>query len=278
MTVIEESPDELATQPYFVSWLKEERCFLKDGTSVSCWCLEWESDDTALDAWALHMRRHYIGDKKLKFICEQRREKPETYLPRVVIPEEKDPRHVRNGDFAEILISDVLEYLLQYAVPRYKQCGRKDKNTSEHGTDVIAYQINEPRGKTNTDRLLAVEVKSDASGTTEKQFLQRVKKATDDSKKDPNRVPMTLDYMIDQAINAEDFRIRDELIRFTDKGGLTFETVYGSAVITSYGTPNYVLSGKSPSEMNLRKDELLIIVHAQKFTELINSLYNRMIK
>ncbi len=261
------------TPPSFVSWLTKEQCSFRDGTPVACWLLDWNCDDDALDEWALHIRRHYIRDKELADRCANRGEKPTTYLPRRIVP---DKSQIRSGDFAEILISDVLEYLCKYAVPRYKQNGRKDKNSSEHGSDVIAYRIQDDVRASSDDMLLAFEVKSNVSGKTEKSFRRRVEDAATDSTKDPNRVPMTLDYMIDEANKAGDVQIGKALLRFFNKGGATFREVYGSAVITQYDTPNNALSSKLPSEVQLDGDSPLIVVHAQKLMGLINSLYDRM--
>lgn len=259
--------------PSFVSWLEKEQCSFQDGTTVACWHLDWQCDEDALDEWALHIRRHYVRDKELADRCRTRNERPDIYLQRRIVPSKS---RIRTGDFAEILISDVLEYLCRYAVPRYKQHGRKDKNSSEHGTDVIAYQIQDCGEASNDDKLLVFEVKSNASGTRENGFLERVKDAAVSSKNDPNRAPMTLDYMIDEAFDVGDTQNGEALMRFANKGGVTFREVYGSAVATSYTTPKVALSAKIPNDVQLGEDNPLIVVHAQNFMELINALYDRM--
>jgi hypothetical protein len=261
--------------PIYVNWLEEEQCSFQDGTSVACWHLVWQYSEDALDEWAQHIRRHYIWDGELTKRCNERQEPSDTYLPRVVVPSKL---RIRTGDFTEILISDVLEYFCSYAVPRYKQHGRKDKNTSEHGSDVIAYRIKNFGKASNDDKLLVFEAKSDASGTQKSSFLRRITDAATDSAKDPNRVPMTLDYMIDEAIATGDTQKKEDLLRFTNKGGMTFRVTYGSAVATSYATPNVALSVKTPNDVQLGEDNPLIVVHAQKFMDLINALYDRIKK
>ena len=259
--------------PSFVSWLEREQCSFQDGTTVACWHLDWQCDEDALDEWALHIRRHYLRDEVLADRCRNRNERPDTYLPKCVVPSKG---RIRTGDFAEILVSDVLEYLCRYAVPRYKQSGRDDKNSSGHGTDVLAYRIQSCGKASNDDELLAFEVKSDASGTQRSRFLKRVKDAATGSAKDPSRVPMTLEFMIDKASDAGDTQNVKALKRFTNKGGVTFREVYGSAVTTSYATPDVALSARTPNDVQLGEDSPLIVVHAQKFMDLINALYDRM--
>lgn len=259
--------------PVFVSWLKKEQCSFQDGTTVECWHLDWQYNDNALDEWALHLRRHYVRDKDLADRCRARNEQPSVYLPRRVVPSKSQ---IRSGDFAEILISDVLEYLCKYAVPRYKQLDRTDKNSSEHGVDVIAYRIQDCGKASTGDELLTFEVKSDASGTQKSRFLKRVENAATDSKKDPNRGAFTLDYMIDRAIDAGDTQNEEALMRFANKAGVTFREAHGSAVTTSYVTPDVALSVKLPDDVHLGADNPLVVVYAQEFMSLINDLYGRM--
>ena len=64
------------------------------------------------------------------------------YLHDYVIPQKGEElgATVRSADITEILISDLLEFVHQYSVPRYKLKNRSGKNNSQQGTDVIAYK------------------------------------------------------------------------------------------------------------------------------------------
>lgn len=260
-------------KPFFTAWLAAEQCAFKDGTVVYCWCLDWAGSDDVLDEWALHLRRHYISDDVLEHRVVARQTTPDQYLPLRVVP---DIPSIRSGDFAEILISDVLQYLYGLVVPRYKQCNRKDKNASEHGSDVIAYQLKNLNGISNSDKLFVFEVKSNASKTSDAELIKTVKKATKDSGKDPNRVPMTLQYMIDEAIDVNDQTTQKNLQRFTDMGGSPYLKIFGSAVATSHDKPIDALSCKAPTDVGLSPFSPLIVVHASKLMDLVNSLYGRM--
>ena len=267
------------------TWLMKEQCAFGDGTSVSCWLLDWEPiAEAELDEWALHLRRQYIYDKDLVqesdlfglSVCE--------YLKNSIVPDKADRRNARSGDFAEILIEDILECLCGFAVPRYKHRYREDKNLSGPGTDVIAYQRKDSSASSADDMLLAIEVKSDASGTTEKKFLERVGAATvgsakdtpADSDDDPNRLPMSLELTIKKAYRAGDGVTVNDLLRFWDRGGEHFEVKYGSAVTTSYSTPSVALIKSLPADVGFKMDDLLIVVHGNKLMGLVNSLYDRM--
>lgn len=271
--------DSAVKPPSFMSWLTKEQCTFQDGTSIACWRLDWCCDEDILNEWAHYMREQYIEDDALARRCAAWDVEPNDYLARRVVPDKADRRNARSGDFAEILASDVLEHLCKFAVPRYKQRGREDKNLSGPGVDVIAYRIQDCGRESEKDELLAFEVKSNASGTSEESFRKRIEAAAKDSAKsakDPNHVPMTLGYMIDKATDANDMQIVCDLKRFINKGGVTFKEVLGSAVITSCDTPNNALSCKLPCDVQLGVDNPLIVVHANNLMSLIHSLYDRM--
>ena len=87
---------------------------------------------------------------------------------------------------------------------------------------------------------------------------------------------MTLQYMIDEAIDVNDQTTQNNLQRFTDMGGSPCQKIFGSAVATSHGKPIDALSCKAPTDVGLSPFSPLIVVHASKLMDLVNSLYGRM--
>ena len=157
--------------PALKSWLTKEQCTFRDGTSVSCWLLDWEPiAEAELDKWARHLRQQYIYDEDIAHGSALFGLSAREYLKNSVVPNKTDRRHARSGDFAEILIEDILECLCGFAVPRYKHRYREDKNASGPGADVIAYQRKDSSAPSTDDKLLVIEVKSNASGETETGF------------------------------------------------------------------------------------------------------------
>lgn len=257
------------------SWLQKEQCTFADGTAVDCWLLDWKYSANALDVWALQLRRRYIDDVDLRAMCSLLQTRPKSYIQSNVVP---TTTQIRTGDFSEMLIADVLESLLNCAVPHYKHYGRVDRNSSEHGVDVLAYRLMASAPSKN-DELLAIEVKSDVSGVTENRLLKRISDATTDSKKDPNRIPMTLNYTIMRASKAGDLKVASDLARFLDKGGgVDYKVTYGSAVTTSYNSPSAPIAKIEPHNVGLAKDSPLVIVHGDKLMSLVDALYNRMVQ
>lgn len=84
----------------------------------------------------------------------------------------------RSADITEILISDLLEFLYQYSVPRYKLKNRSGKNNSQQGTDVIAYKYKADKTPDEKDSLVKAEVKA----TLSKEDYTPIKNAIIDSK------------------------------------------------------------------------------------------------
>ena len=66
-----------------------------------------------------------------------------------------------SGDFGEILVSDYLQYIEGYVVPRTRYNSKANKNTSTQGSDVLGYK----KDSLNTvnDEVVVIEVKSSAS-------------------------------------------------------------------------------------------------------------------
>ena len=54
-------------RPQYVDWIiEEEGVVFEDQIPLHCYRLSYEIDDTILDDWALHIRRHYISDDELE--------------------------------------------------------------------------------------------------------------------------------------------------------------------------------------------------------------------
>jgi len=264
------------SEPPFIDWLLEESCITADGKEVDCYMLDWIIDEEALEQWALHIRRHYIRDDELKRASLLRGTDPASYLICNRIPgTEGMEAQLRSGDFAEIVISDILQFIDGYTVPRYKQHGRDDKRFSRTGVDVVAYMINDAEAPSEDDELVAIEVKSSVSKERGADLISRINDAASDSKKDPNRLPMTLEWMIDKCDNVNDEATLKALLRFTKKGDYEFKEGYGSGVVASTLAAAEAISGVSSSQLGLSSDERLIVVHGSKLMGLVHELYSR---
>jgi len=133
--------------PGYIKWLiSEQSVRLEDGIAISCYKLDYSIDDDLFDEWALHIRRHYESDDELKESLIATSLSIEEYLKTFVIPQKSDPfgPTSRSNDFTEIMISDLVEFINGYTVPRCKQDNRSGKTNSAHGTDILAYKFHKP--------------------------------------------------------------------------------------------------------------------------------------
>ena len=182
-------------RPNYIEWLISEEKELP-GVATKCYELRWETDETALESWALHVRRHYIRDDELYEDCKAYGKPIREYLQTSCIPTHSDVDRLgpstRSGDFAEIIISDMLQFIEGLTVPRYKQIDRTNPNSSDQGSDVIGYKVTNPNLPRNDDTLLTVEVK--AKLTDPIDLAGTIAKAAKDSKKDDTQVLRSIRY------------------------------------------------------------------------------------
>ena len=181
-------------RPKYIDWIIEEiGICIKDDLPIKCYKINYSYDDSILDDWALHIRRHYVSDESLAEDVHVFDMEVEDYLREYVIPQKHETlgATVRSGDIAEIIVADLLEFIMGYSVPRYKQMNRSGKNNSEHGTDVIAYRFKKAdKTPTRHDELIAAEVKAKLTDET----YTPIESAVKDSKKDALRLARTVNH------------------------------------------------------------------------------------
>lgn len=181
-------------KPQYIDWIVEETgIVIKDDIPLKCYKIDYKDDESILDDWALHIRKNYIEDTELKEDADDNAMTIEQYLHDYVIPQKGEElgATVRSADITEILISDLLEFVHQYSVPRYKLKNRSGKNNSQQGTDVIAYKYkNEDKTPNDKDELVAAEVKA----TLSNMEYTPIKNAIIDSRKDEHRLARSVNY------------------------------------------------------------------------------------
>lgn len=259
-------------KPDFIKWLVEEEDVLIAGVSTRCFRLEGDIDEEALQRWALHVRRHYIRDDELSDYVSFYETSTEEYLRDSCIP---DIPQIMSGDFAEIMISDLLQFVEGYGVPRFKQHGRTDKNSSEHGSDVIAYKITDPEKPNASDELLAIEVKSRSAST---DLTKAISDASKDSKKDRSRVAMTLSYYSMRSLKSGDKQTSAELRRFLKASEHPFIESFGIGAVAGVKNAKRQLDGRDASEFLINQNDRVFIIHKAHLMDLIREVYSRCIQ
>ena len=259
--------------PEYIPFLIKEENIKVDSKEIICYKLGFVEDDEILNNWALHIRRHYISDQELQDSCEELGLGKEEYLKKFCIPqdEEKFGSQCMSGDFAEIVISDIFEFLYSYKVPRVKMENRSGKNNSEHGTDVIAFNCKE--NPSIDDELIISEVKSNLSNEADYTVLDT---AIADSQKhdiDNHRYAHTLDFLRKKCKKKKEFDLAKVITRFQVKTEYPYKIIFVPAGINS--VPNIASNISIKNGEFLTDNKKLIYIHGNDLLKLMKDLYRR---
>lgn len=157
-------------KPNYKEWVIEEQgVIFNDGVPLNSYKITYDIlDEETLNQWALHIRKHYIRDKALEESIEDLPFSKEEYLKINKILQRGGQGSVaRSTDITEILVADILQFLMNYEVPRIKQLNRSNKDLPDHCTDVIGFKFNESVDKLSSkDILVAAKVKARLSSTS----------------------------------------------------------------------------------------------------------------
>ena len=266
-------------QPKYVNWfVKEENVVLEDGIPVICYLLDYKIDEDVFREWALHIRRHYESDKELKKSLIDTGMTPENYLRSHVIPQKDDTMGAssRSTDFTEIMISDLIEFIHGFNVPRCKQLNRSGKTQSEHGTDILAYKFYKPDKTSNKkDELLVIEVKAGLSSDNYTPIIDAV--ATFHT--DEVRHTHTLNYYRKKLRFLKKYKQAKEVSRFQKKSEYNYLITYiSSAIISRIVIPDNIIVGIRGEDLRLHKNNKIFLVHGRKLMDLAHTIYERCIE
>lgn len=237
-------------------------------------------DDMAiLDAWAQHFRRQYCSDEELPILMGGTGMTIEEYLNNHVFPHKtvSPGPSIRSGDFAEFLISDYLEFILGYWVPRGKYSDKASKDESVKGVDILGFYQADPMRTDAGDVLLAVEVKASLSGTAYAGQLQR---AVDDGSKDLyQRLGFTLNATKRRLKREGKMAEVDRVARFQNPTDNPYLYNSGAVAVLSHEAFNPSELEKTVVSAHTNQANLLLmVVRANLLMKLVHELYDRACK
>lgn len=274
-------------KPEYLKWIVEEQGqILGLDKTISCFRIEYNNDPIVLDSWAQHIRLHYISDEELQEDLDIYGIDQEQYLRKYVIPQKGEPlgATARSNVISEILISDLLEFVYGYNVPRCRQHNMSGKTVSEHGTDVIGYKYAVGRHKpSEEDSLIAIEVKAALS----KSDTSVVDSAVADSAKDEFRTSLSLNYLRKKLKEMGHFDESNDIRRFQKKTSMDYQMSYGAAGITSLynlekrekdGVIIEVIPGVCGADLMIKSDTNIYFVHGKALMELAHEVFERCIR
>lgn len=261
----------------YINWLQKETSLLSvDGKTIEIYSLNCDlSDDAIMSEWATHFRNQYCDDAEIDFLKPKHQSRKD-YLNQIKFP---DPSHapgpsIRTGDFGEIVISDFLEFLENYWVPRTRYNRKTIKDESEKGTDVLAFKFTSPTAFSTNDQLCIFEVKAGYSNTRDK--YDRLQDAVNGSQKDEKRKAESLNAIKKRFIDLRQFNEADKIERFQDPADIPYIQEYGAAALFDENIflPTRIISVDCTEHSN--NDILrLIVISVKEMKTLINSLYKR---
>jgi len=237
------------------------------------------TDEATMSAWARHFRNHYCDDNEIDELRDGTGLSRSEYLLKIKLPVKKvtEPHErtgpaTRSGDFTEILVSDFLEFHLNYWVPRTRYEFKVNPNLSENGSDVIGFKFSSD-GKPKNDELMIYEVKGSLTG---KKPSNRLQIAVNDSNKDRFRIAESLNA-IKQRLKLKG-RQKDvpKVQRFQNLGDRPYKEKYGAAsVLTSAMYSDIELSKTDTTEHVNNSSLSLLVIKGDALMDLAHFLYQR---
>ena len=164
-----------------------------DGKDIEVWEFQHHNDQKILSLWAKHFRNHYCLDTDIDEMCGGLSRSD--YLTTIKFPSRTSTPgpSIRAGDFGEILVSDFLEWILGFWVPRVRWSSKTIRNESPKGSDVIGFKFHNKKTDESSkdDALFVCESKTKFSNSRNNCFQEAIK----DSAKDHIRIDESLNFI-----------------------------------------------------------------------------------
>lgn len=266
-----------ATPSYLSSLTKcAETLVTADGRRIDVWELRVLPTPGYLSQWASNFRQHYCPDSEIDELRDGTGLSRAEYLTQLVFPDRSTAPGpgIRAGDFAELLLSDYVEYVLGYWVPRGKYAEKASRDESVKGVDIVGFRITSPAAPSPADTLLAFEVKAQLSGD---QYTGRLQAAIDDSSKDCLRRAITLNATKRRLRQAGQHDRALVVQRFQNITDHPYVYRSGAAAVLSdaaYDENPLQTSTKAGAHQNADNLEL-IVIRGKELMKLVHALYER---
>lgn len=257
----------------YLKWIKKigvEQT--RDNKKVDIFEFKYEYDDTIMNSWAKHFRQQYCSDNDLDEESQANGLSKSEYLLQIKFPTEHvaPGPSIRSGDFAEILVADFIQFILNYYVPRTRYDYKTIRNESLKGCDIIAFKSDTTFS--SNDEILVVEVKAQFSGDKPKNRLQD---AIDDSKKDVNRLAESLNAM-KQRLKYRGEKDNASIVqRYQNATDMPYKRRMGAAAVQSTQLYDSNLTTIVTTEGHPEDNIVLMVIKGNNLMSLVHDLYRR---
>ncbi len=231
-------------------------------------------NEEVMSLWAKHFRNHYCADEEIEMLKPPGMSNSE-YLLNSKFPDDKNSPgpSIRSGDFAEILVADYLEFLLNYYVPRTRYDRKNISNESTKGSDILAFKKEDKDIISKNDELMTYEVKARLSENNSQNTLQT---AINDSSKDEVRLAESLNGVKQRLLDKKNTVGVKIISRFQQSVDHPYKTKFGAAaVLTDSSYCVETLAKASTQEHSSRSQLEMIVIRGPELMSLVHSLYQR---
>jgi hypothetical protein len=262
--------------PSYVQWLTDtgKRLSTTDGKEIEVWEFRHQNDSGVLSEWAVHFRNQYCSDKQIGSLISGTGKSKTQYLNDIKFPDAKATPgpSIRSGDFAEILIADYLEFILNYWVPRSRFANKTIRNESDKGSDIIGFKIKQPEVFSSTDEMIIFEVKATFSNTND----NRLQDAINYSAKDETRKAESLNALKQRFVDKRNKRNEQKIERFQNIVDNPFVEKSGAAAVLENSVFDKTIFSMTDASLHYNRDCLsLIVVKGENMMPLVHELYRR---
>jgi hypothetical protein len=141
---------------------------IDEGRTVEVLEFRHESNEKILKLWARYFRNHYCRDDQIDVLRNGTGKSRAQYLTDIKFPDQvvAPGPSIRAGDFAEILVADYVEYILNYRVPRNRYADKAVRNESTKGCDIVGFKMANFDKASQNDELVLFEAKAQLTGGT----------------------------------------------------------------------------------------------------------------
>lgn len=247
-----------------------------EGHPIEVWELSAPPTQAMMSSWAKCFRQHYCSDAEIDELREGTKLSRSDYLTQLIFPNKSiaPGPGIRAGDFAELLISDYVEYLLGYWVPREKYAGKSSPDESVKGVDILGFRQHAAPAASATDTLLAFEVKAQLSDS---KYNGRLQTAIDDSSKDYLRRAITLNATKQRLRNARQADKALIVQRFQNLSDHPYIYRSGAAAVLSNSAYDQTAVQTQTSILHHQNapNIELIVIRGNELMKLVHALYER---
>jgi hypothetical protein len=266
----------MANIPPHIQWLIDTGIRLKteDGKDIEVWEFRHKNDSLLLSEWAVHFRNQYCSDTQIDILRKGTGMSKAQYLTNIKFPDKTIPPgpSIRSGDFGEILITDYLEFICNYWIPRSHRIDRNIRNESDKGSDIIGFKIIHPETFSRNDEMIIFEVKATFSDIIENRLQDAVKASNKDEVRKAESLNAIKQRFIDKGKEKETKRIE----RFQNILDNPFIEKSGAAAVLENSVFNKTRFNETTTSFHYNHNFLsLIVVRGENMMSLVHELYKR---